>query len=537
MIRNTIYIILFAILFSCSGKKNVIHSPGNEKKKTVYFPENEISDSIVHQLNTLGDSTIISIYKNFSNKLIWKNDSSIQQGINWLKNSRYEGLNPLNFNIVEIDSLYQALKKDSSKYISNYARLDIELTLNIRKCGYRKRFSPINPLNYHKGWNYKSPKPLPHDTIWVNMVKHGKTAHLNSFFAPKHPLYTQLAKELKNIYESKTKHPTEEITDPGFLIQKGDSNQYVLPIKRQLLNICRDSAISMVFDEELSIALKKFQAKHGLEPDGIAGKQTYHYLQWKPTLYIGIIKANIERLRWFENDQFTQGIFINIPFQTLEFMQHDSCMFKTKVIVGKFKNQTEVFTSDINYLVFNPCWTIPQSISTTQILRGAQKDSLYLQNRNMFICTNGTEVPIDSIDFSQYSSSNFPFKVFQRTSPSNALGKVKFMFKNRFSIYLHDTPQQKLFKKPVRTFSHGCIRVENALQLAEFSLNKIDKQNILTSNYLKKGFPVKVFYNKPIPIHITYFTCWFNPTYNEIIYGKDVYLKDYKLINDLKLLR
>jgi murein L,D-transpeptidase YcbB/YkuD len=120
----------------------------------------------------------------------------------------------------------------------------------------------------------------------------------------------------------------------------------------------------------------------------------------------------------------------------------------------------------------------------------------------MFICRNGVEVNSKNIDFTRYSKQNFPFKVFQRTNPYNALGRVKFMFDNPYSVYLHDTPTKHLFNKSTRTFSHGCIRVQYAMQLAHVVLKEIDQHKTSLAYYLKKGYPEKVYLKKPIPIHV-----------------------------------
>ncbi len=518
---------------ACKTKQVTIDKPLIKEEIAEVFPEQEIAKNIKTNLSNLSDSLLKSVYSSNHYTPIWKSDTLITNGIQWIKNIKIHGLNPNNYNIIKIEQLYNQIHNDTCINAFTYAKLDILLTLSIKKCGQDIRFSHLDPNQFYSGWNYPKPQLLPTDSIWINAIKINNFNQLNTFFEPKNPLYHKLTAELKKLYAEQNIETYYQITDPGFLLQIGDSNKYVLPLKRKLLQIPNDSTISMGFNQELSYAVKKFQIKHGLIPDGIVGKQTYHYLNWSKENYINLIKTNLERLRWFDDNQFSNGITINIASQLLDFTKNNKTVLKSKVIVGKYKNQTPVFQSSIDYLVFNPCWTIPKSIATTQILNGAKRDSMYLQKRKMFACINGIEIPTDSIDFSQYTASNFPFTVFQHTSPSNALGKVKFMFKNHYSIYLHDTPQQSLFKKPVRTYSHGCIRVENALDLADFTLNQIDHQNIKKEKYLAKGYPVKVYLNTEIPINIVYFTCWIDDKYGEVVYGKDVYLKDHLIYKQL----
>ncbi len=532
MLRNITYIGILVLLMACKTQKEAINKPVIEDLKKV-FPEKEISVNIQNQISFINDSSLTSVYSKNSFLPIWKSDSIIKKGINWINDSKYDGLNPEKFNLFKLNELYDNTFADSGINTNYYAKLDLLLTKSIKECGYRIRYSILNPKEFHSGWNYGAPKKLPHDSIWINYIKNENINQLNAFFEPKNPEYSKLKKELKDIYAKTNQNIHLEVLDPGFLLQKGDSNQYVIPLKRKLLKIPNDSTVSMKFDEQLSTTVKKFQIKHGLYPDGIVGKQTYHFLNWNTHLYINILTSNLERLRWFNDKQFINGVTINIASQKLKYSLENKSIYNSKVIVGKYKNQTQVFQSSINYLVFNPCWTVPKSIANTQILYGAKRDSLYLQKRNMFICKNGLEIPTDSIDYSQYTASYFPFTIFQRTSESNALGRVKFMFKNHFSIYLHDTPQKSLFSKPIRTYSHGCIRLENALDFSDFILNKIDQQNIVKEKYLNKGYPVKVYLKQDIPINIIYLTCWFDDESGEVIYGKDVYLKDHILFNHL----
>ncbi len=192
-----------------------------------------------------------------------------------------------------------------------------------------------------------------------------------------------------------------------------------------------------------------------------------------------------------------------------------------------------MFASKLDYIVFNPCWTVPNSIASTSVLKGMKKDSLYLEKRNMFVCINGKEIASDNIHPEKYTSDNFPFTVFQRANENNALGQVKFMFENRYSIYLHDTPGKSLFSKPTRTFSHGCVRLENALQLSEIIL-KNDNNTKSKESYLAKGFPVKVYLKNKIPLYLIYLTSHYDEKLNMVVFDKDVYTIDYKVAADLK---
>ena len=531
MLKKILYCVALTVLLNaCKAKIAIPETSINEGVgKGHIFPEEEISNVIRGALNIGHDSVYAELYKNNGFRPFWQNDSVIKQGLGWLKESRFHGLNPLDFNTDKIDSCLKSMTLDSVVDVERYARLDMMLTASIRKCGRHIRFSKRDPKNFHSGWNFPQPSALSHDSLWINKLKLGDMDGLTRHFEPKCQLYAQLRKELQFFLLQDSTHEREVIENPGFLLQKGDSNQYVLPIKRKLLNIHPDSSVSMAFNDSLRRAVVKLQKKHGLRPDGIVGKQTYCFLNWNRQRYVNALKVNLERLRWLPDSVMKQGLVINIAAQKASLFYNDSLLFASNVVVGKPKSKTRVFGSKVDYLVFNPCWTVPKSIATTTILRGLKRDSSYLQKRNMFLMINGKREITDSIDFGKYTAANFPFQVFQNTDPGNALGKVKFMFKNRYSIYLHDTPEKKLFKKDVRTFSHGCIRMQNPLVLAEIILKQLDHQSAPIEKHLSKGYPEKVYLNNPVPVNLVYLTCWFDEDVGQVIFGKDVYAYDYRL--------
>ncbi len=531
MLRICIYIVLLITFCTCKSSKTTADLLIATNLSDTPSDIDLVKEEVKKQLTTIPDSSLVKYYQHRDYKPIWIKDSLYKQGVQWIKDVKYHGLNPFMFNVHKLDSMANGIHIDSLKNYAAMAKLDLLLTETVRECGRNIHYGKLNPKDFHSGWNFQSSTELAPDSIWINSLQVHGIEYLNSFFEPQNTLYAKLRNELKRVY-NKPELYQQKITDPGFKLQYGDSNKYVLPIKHKLLNIPADSAISMAFNRELRIAVVQFQKKHNLVPDGIVGSKTYHFLSWNKNSYIQALRINMERLKWLPDSSLEKGIVINIANQTLQYYRNNHLIFKSKVVVGKNKNETPVFSSQIDYLVFNPCWTVPKSIATTTILRGMQRDSTYLTRHHMFMCRDGKEILHDSIDINDYTSSNFPFQVFQRTAPNNALGQVKFMFDNRFSIYLHDTNQKSLFNKNYRTFSHGCVRVQNALDLAD-KIFTIDKQLKDKESYLAKGFPVKVYLHKQIPLSLVYITCHYDDTEKMIVYNKDVYLKDYKIVDQV----
>ncbi len=311
---------------------------------------------------------------------------------------------------------------------------------------------------------------------------------------------------------------------PGKLLRKGDSGIAIIPIKRKLklLGLLKQDSLTIHFDSSMEVAVKKFQHKHNILADGIPGRNTFRFLSWPIKKYTQTLEKNRDRITQQPDSLPATRIEINIPEYTLRFYQNDTVVQQFEVVVGKYKNQTPILNSKIDYLVFNPCWTVPHSIAVKSILPRLKKDSLFLDNRNMFITQNGERKNHREIDFSSYTKDNFPYKIFQNAGYGNALGQVKFMFHNSHLVYLHDTPSKYLFNKDFRTFSSGCIRVNHAMELAKLILDS-DQNKAIIKNKLAKGYPVKVYLNEPIPIIIQYQTARYNEHLDMVQFFYDCY--------------
>ncbi len=503
------------------------------EKPAVVYPFREAKDSLQHYFEQQPNkySGLFQFYKENNFEPVWVTDSLIIAGIKLLNDAKFNGLNPEEYRISSIRKL-NISRSTNKKDVAANIRLDLALTRGIQLYIHQLQMGKLNPKQYHSGWPVKTGKKANSDTIILRFVKQGKVAEIENYFEPKYPDYAHLKKELAD-YIRKARQKSSEITPkyPGFILHKGDSNQFVGVLKTKF----GIKGKPRVFDQELEDSIKSFQHKHGLNSDGIPGKKTYEFLGWTSKRYIDALRVNMERIRWLPDPRPHTAIYVNIAASDLKLYHTDSLIFKSKVIVGKIKDQTPVYFSDINYLVFNPCWTVPNSITIKKILPRLKTDSLYLQHHNMFAGLNGAEESVEGIDFSKYTADNFPYKIYQRSGPDNALGKVKFMFPNPYNIYLHDTPGKSLFNLDNRALSHGCVRVNSAMNLASILLYTVDQHNKPVSYYLGKGYPIKVYLKRPVPLFILYQTCATDN--NEVIFYNDIYANDYKVLFDLDKVR
>ena len=310
-----------------------------------------------------------------------------------------------------------------------------------------------------------------------------------------------------------------------------------VPVLRSRLKVTGDmpaaaDSASDLFDEPVEEAVKRFQLRHGLFDDGIVGTRTLRALNVPVERRIRQIELNLERWRWLPQNLGNPYIMVNIAGYGLEVVENESPVLTMKIIVGTAYQKTPVFSGKMTYIEMNPYWNVPHTIATEETLGKIQKNPDFFAKENMKVFTagqNGEEVSPAAIDWSQLSESNFPYRLRQEPGPRNPLGRIKFMFPNKHSVYLHDTSDPQLFKKERRGYSHGCIRIEKPMDMAEFvmrgskdwSIEKI-KAVLKTKETTVANLP------KPIPVHILYFTAWGNGD-GTVHFLEDIYRRDERL--------
>ena len=223
-----------------------------------------------------------------------------------------------------------------------------------------------------------------------------------------------------------------------------------------------------VYSKLVADGVRSFQARHGLDADGVIGPATLEALNVPVEVRIDQLRINLERARWVMGGIGEDFIIVNIAGYRAYLVSDGEFAWDTKVQVGKPYHQTPVFRDEMTYVVMNPTWTVPYSIATKEMLPRIQRDPDYFKTRTFDVKNRaGENVDPNTIDWSQLSRGNFPFTFVQRPGPANALGRIKFIFPNEHAVYLHDTPSKSLFGRSERAFSHGCIRTQNPFDLAE----------------------------------------------------------------------
>lgn len=328
------------------------------------------------------------------------------------------------------------------------------------------------------------------------------------------PLYYNLKKGLQKYREIEKKGGwgTIQMEEGIKSLKPGDSSTVISKVRKRLFisgDLSSDSGKNQ-FDEELSKGLANYKKRNALDADELITPDLIKHLNVSVQDRIKSIVVNMERCRWISTD-YTKGgqyIAVNIPSYKVRYFKDNKVRLESNVVVGKEMNKTVVFSGQMSYLVFSPYWNIPKSIIAKEIKPGMANDKNYLEKHNM-----------------EWNGG----KVRQKPGDKNSLGLVKFMFPNSNNIYLHDSPAKSLFNKESRAFSHGCVRVEKARDLAVAILEddknwtpaKIDKAMHAGK---EKSYALK----KKIPVYIAYFTASADENGNVSFY-EDVYNRDGRL--------
>ena len=221
------------------------------------------------------------------------------------------------------------------------------------------------------------------------------------------------------------------------------------------------------YDEALVEAVKRFQAAHGLQADGVLGAQTLEALKASPAQRVAQIRANLERLRWVASDLQGDRLLVDIVGYHADLVLDGQPVWSSRVIVGKPKRRTPSLLDSVTHLVLNPKWVVPPTILREDVIPGAARNPSYLANRRLRVVDrSGQTVDPATIDWSGARQSGFPYRVEQQSGADGSLGRIKFSLSNPYVIYLHDTNARSLFKRAERALSSGCVRVEKPEELA-----------------------------------------------------------------------
>ncbi|MEA2029754.1 MAG: L,D-transpeptidase family protein [Campylobacterota bacterium] len=345
--------------------------------------------------------------------------------------------------------------------------------------------------------------------------------------------YVKLEAQVKRYREYQQSGKWSKVSDFGGL--KLGSESAALPALRERLQFLGDydcsSTSSTVADECFENAIKRFQKRHGLIVTGYITKKTKALLIEPIEAKIRKMLLNLDRMKWLPRESYAKHIVINIPAFKLNFYSSGQVIQSMRVITGKWKNPTPIFNDIVTSIVLNPYWNVPASILEKEMIVDLHKNPNYLKRKNMKLYSgwDGKVIDPSTVNWKKYKKgSKIPYRVAQNPGYGNALGKIKFLFPNRFAVYMHDTPTKSLFKRNVRAFSHGCIRLQNPRGLLKTFSNFNSNVNYLNATKTLKGTTRKAIpLQERVPINVVYLTAWVDAkgilNFRNDIYGYDRY--------------
>ena len=349
---------------------------------------------------------------------------------------------------------------------------------------------------------------------------------------PTSPAYTRLLREKLRLEEMAVAGGWGAPVS-GDTLARSDEGPGVVALRNRLIRMgyLRRSAVS-AFDAQMEAAVRAFQVDHGLTPDGEAGTATLAAINVSLEDRIGQILVGLERQRWMNKTLEPRHVLVNLAEQHAYVVDDGKVTFDTVVVVGADTpdRRTPEFSDTMTHMVINPYWHVPRSITVNEYLPALKRGGA----RHLEIYSRRGRVNRNAINFSNYTASNFPFSLKQPPGPRNALGRVKFMFPNRYNIYLHDTPSRSLFARDLRTFSHGCVRVGEPLELAYHLLapQEADARETF-ARHRQSGQERRVNLDQPIGVHLVYWSAWVTPT-GRANYRGDPYGRDTKVLRALQ---
>jgi len=323
--------------------------------------------------------------------------------------------------------------------------------------------------------------------------------------------------------------PAMPLTRPGERHKNISLIRERLAFSNKELVLCTKENVQE-YDPFLEQAVRHFQKSHGLKTDGIIGSETRKAMNISAQDRLQQIKVTLERHRWMPENLGQRYLIINTANYKLQAINEGNEELVMKVIAGRKSRPTPSFSSQMNHLVFNPFWNVPHKLARLDLLPKQQDNFnyFYLHNIRVFTKENGQKIEHDPylIDWQSITKSNFPYILRQDPGDNNALGKMKFLFPNKWSIYLHDTSHRELFSETMRSLSSGCIRVEDPIALANFSLAKpTAQQTIIDMIDSKKNRGLKL--QTPLSIYAVYFTVSIDG--DDVIFSPDVYQRDERM--------
>jgi len=513
-----------------------------------------ISANIVKALETRikgeNQEIIKGIYARTGNKALWigkGNEKKSSDLIQALNDPLFNYKNK-SFDQASISRLFYLLDNGEvaqGKKAAVYARLDLLLTSSIVRLVrfivqgdvdwalvQEKMHALEESDDIQSRWEMSS-KPFPKQKALTSAIVHGNIYSYLTSLLPLERRYRKLITLLKN-YRVMNKFP--KIPYSNKVLKLGDSANRIEEIKKRLQisgDYPKDAKINNKFDQQLQNAILIYQKRYLLKITGMIDKTVTYYLNKPASQNIQAIITNLDKTKLYPKHFENEYVEVNIPDFNLRYYKNGQRLQKMGIVVGRIDRPTPIFSDMIKYMVLNPTWTIPDNLIKRDLIHVLRENPMYLEENNIHVFRGKKELQVtqEMLDPYEKSTKRVPYRFVQFPGETNALGRVKFMFPNKYAVYLHDTDNKSLLSRRYKIYSSGCMRVEKPFDLLhtllEHAKGKYSDEKI--AKILESNKPTTIRLRKSVPVHILYFT-----VYEEdgLAYFKhDIYLYD-KIIEE-----
>jgi murein L,D-transpeptidase YcbB/YkuD len=502
--------------------------PFQEAIKRV-LPDNHSSTArLADGTNIYRKDIILNLYSENGYRPLWT-PISVMSLANALSVIERDGLNLQDYYFDQINAFLNnpSLTAQSTE---EAATVDILLTEAFLRALYNLDYGKVDPELLDADHNYaQERKDKPQVSQYLSWIRQGRIDAAFDATRPKSAKYQHLKSALAHYLQIKANGGWPSIPS-GDALKLGKEDERIGLIRSRLFaeGYLATPTGPNTFDAQVELGIKRFQERHNLKADGVVGPSTLGVMNITVDRRINQIRANLDRERWYFPRDVSEYLLVDVADFKVYWMKGQNIYWQSLVQVGKSSTTTPIFRDLIEHIDFNPTWSVPASIKRLSILPSLQVDSSYLDKKGYdLIDDHGNKVDPHSIDWD--NTSEIPYTVRQPPGRGNALGKVKFMFPNKHSVFLHDTNQRNYFAKTKRTTSHGCIRLKNPFDFAEMLLqNKSGWDRARIDNLLASNRTTTVKLDKPLPILIQYSTV--TAGNDQVIFREDIYHRDAKVI-------
>lgn len=468
-----------------------------------------------------------------SHSELWSDIGQLQGLYRELDRLRIDGLQPQNYYLKEIGQLEARLKEGGTIAECEAALVSYSL---IRSLGELK-YGRVNPAELGLFWQHRAAAPEPRELASLAADSMASNDGIRGAYQKARPAL-DLYRQLRHAHrEARRLYPVSwPEVEPGPMLRPGQSSTRIPGLVSRLAaqGYVQDDINTTdphLYNPDIEQGVRAFQRDHGLRSDGLVGSATTEALNAPPAAWLAKIRANLERLRWLNQELDNEALLVDIAGAWVEYRNNGEILWSGKAQVGRPERKTPELSSSITHVTLNPTWTIPPTVFYQDTLPAIQRDPDYLgSHRIRVLDREGTELDPEIVDWSRPGG----LILRQDAGEGNALGRVAIRFPNPFSVYLHDTPSVRLFDTPNRFYSSGCVRVENAMDLTRALFQRADnKRKSEFDSVLQSGRTRNLSLPAPVPVVMAYWTAR-GDAEGRIRFREDMYAEDILLIDLLE---